>query len=318
MQAIVQTGYGGTEQLELLDVDVPELAPDQFLVRVHAASINAGDWRLLRGRPFLARRMMGGFRRPAQGVRGTDASGVVEAVGAEVDAFSVGDEVLGGVPGAFAELAAARERSFVRKPAQLTFEEAAAIPVAGATALQALRDHGRLQPGDRVLVNGAAGGVGMFAVQLAKALGASHVAAVCSTRNVELVRSLGADDVVDYTRDDFTRRGERYDLVLDIVGNRSLRALRRVRADGGRIVLAGGESLLLIANGFLRGRLGADDVTFFTAKLAADDIAAVAQLVAAGDVKVVVDRTVTLREVPDAVGRLASGHGRAKTVVVVG
>lgn len=316
MQAIVQTGYGGPERFELQEVAMPAIGDDGVLVRVEASSVNAGDWRIMRGRPRLARPMMGGLRRPKQARRGTDVAGVVEAIGAGVTKFAVGDAVVGAGTGAFAEYVAGVERHLVLKPAPLSFEEAAAIPVAGVTALQGLRDVGRLQPGQRVLINGAAGGVGSFAVQLAKVLGAAHVTGVCSTRNVDLVRSLGADDVVDYTREDFTRRGERFDLLFDIVGNRPLKALRRAVTPEGRIVLAGGKSLWLIANGALRSKLGAN-VAFFTAKLKEEDIAFLAQLAADHVLRPVVEQRVMLRDVPEAVDHLAAGHGRAKTVVTL-
>jgi NADPH:quinone reductase-like Zn-dependent oxidoreductase len=258
---------------------------------------------------------MGGLRKPKESVRGSDVAGVVEAVGAEVTKLAPGDEVFGARYGSFAEFVCGRERNFVARPRELTFEEAAAIPIAGTTALQGLRDTGKLEAGERVLINGAAGGVGTFAVQIAKALGA-NVTGVCSTRNVELVRSLGADDVIDYAREDFARLGERYDLVFDIVGNRSLRDLRRVLAPSGRIVLGGGDSLLLLLNGFARSKLGAD-IAVFMAKINRDDLLVLKQLVEEGKIRSVIDQTCALEEVPETIGRLSTGHGRAKTVIAV-
>jgi NADPH:quinone reductase-like Zn-dependent oxidoreductase len=315
MKAIVQTGYGGPEQFELQEIDRPEVGTDGVLVRVHAASINAGDWRIMLGRPYLGRLMMGGLRKPKEPVRGSDVAGVVEAVGPDVKHLAPGDEVYGARYGSFAEYVCGRERNFVPKPRNLTFEEAAAIPIAGVTALQGLRDKGGIEAGQRVLINGAAGGVGTFAVQMAKAFGA-RVTAVCSTRNVELVRSLGADEVVDYTRDDFTRSGERYDLVFDIVGNRSLRALRRVLAPNGRLVLAGGDSLFLLLHGFVRSKLGAN-IGLFIAKINSDDLLFLKELAEEGKIRPVIDRTYALTDVPEAVGQLSTGHGRAKTVIAV-
>jgi NADPH:quinone reductase-like Zn-dependent oxidoreductase len=236
VKAIVSRGYGSPEGLELCDVDKPDLSEDGVLLRVRAASVNPYDWHMMRGHPYFVR-LGEGLRRPKHEVLGVDVAGKVEAVGTSVTELRVGDEVFGGRVRAFAEYVCGPENNFVRKPEALSFEQAAAIPVAGCTALQALRDHGELRPGQRVLINGAAGGVGTFAVQIAKAFG-GEVTGVCSTRNVELVRSLGADDVVDYTAEDFSRRGQRYDVVVDLVGNRSLRALRRVLTPEGALVIA--------------------------------------------------------------------------------
>ena len=228
MKAICYHKYGSPEVLGIEEIDKPVIDADGVLVRVVAAAVNPLDWHFMRGKPYLMR-LMFGLRKPKSGRPGVDVAGRVEAVGANVTAFRAGDEVFGGRNGALAEYVTGGEKDFVPKPAALTFEQAAAIPIAGCTALQALRDHGRLEAGQKVLINGAAGGVGTFAVQIARALGA-EVTGVCGTANVEMVRSLGAQHVVDYTAEDFTRAGLRYDLIVDNVGSRSLRDLRRAMA----------------------------------------------------------------------------------------
>jgi len=237
MKAIVQDRYGSADTLEFADVDTPVPGPDDVLVRVHAASVNAYDWHLMRGDPYLARPMLG-VTRPRQRVRGRDFAGRVTAVGANVTRLAPGDDVFGEADGAFAEYVRVPSAAVDRKPAGLTFEQAAALPLAGGTALACL-DAADLRPGQELLVNGASGGVGSYAVQIAAARGV-HVTAVCSTRNVELARSFGAEHVVDYTREDFTRAGWRYDAVLDVVANRSLRDLRRAVSPEGALVLSGG------------------------------------------------------------------------------
>ncbi len=239
MKAIVLCDYGPPDVLKLEDVEKPVPADDQVLVRVRAASVNPLDWHRMRGTPYVGRAEMG-LRKPKNTGLGVDFAGTVESVGRNVTRFRPGDEVFGGRTGAFGQYVTVRQdRAVVPKPANLTFEQAAAVPVAAITALQGLRDVGRLQPGQKVLINGASGGVGTFAVQIAKALGAD-VTGVCSTRNVELVRSIGADRVVDYTREDFTKSGERYDLILDNVGNHSLSECRRALNPKGRYVMVGG------------------------------------------------------------------------------
>ena len=240
MQAIVNDKYGSPDRLELREIDKPALGDDDgVLVRVCAASLNPYDWHFMRGRPYVMRLMVG-FRRPKQIVRGADVAGRVEAVGKNVTRFRPGDEVFGaGKSGSLAEYVRSGENDFAPKPAALSFEQAAALPMAGCTALQAVRDHGKLQPGQSVLINGAAGGVGTFAVQIAKAFG-GEVTGVCSTGNVDMVRAIGADNVVDYTVEDFTRKGPRYDLIIDTVGNRSLTAIRRALTPKGTFVLLGG------------------------------------------------------------------------------
>ena len=226
MKAMVQDTYGAAAVLEARDIDKPQIGEGQVLVRVRAAGVNIADWAVMSGLPYIARPVYG-LRRPKHAVRGTDVAGVVEAVGTGVTRFKPGDEVFGWCTGSFADYAAASEDGLALKPANLTFEQAAAVPMAGLVALLALRDHGKVQPGQKVLVNGAAGGIGTFAVQIAKSMGA-EVTGVCSTRNVELVRSIGADHVIDYTQDDFTKSGEQYDFILDNVANHSLTELRRV------------------------------------------------------------------------------------------
>ena len=253
MKAIVQDRYGSPDVLELRDIDKPVVKDDEVLVRVHAASVHVGDLVLVRGVPYIAR-MAVGLRKPKNRVPGTDIAGTVEAVGKNVTQVRPGDEVFGWCTGAFAEYACAGEDHFVPKPANLTFEQAAAVPTSASTALQALRDQGKVQPGQKVLINGASGGVGTFAVQIAKAFGA-EVTGVCSTRNVDMVRSIGADHVIDYTQEDFTQSGQRYDLILDNVGNRSLSDCRRALPPRGTYVLVGGSSVVgsgwLVAQGAL-------------------------------------------------------------------
>ena len=239
MKALVRDRYGDPGVLRVEEVERPPLEDDRVLVRVKASSVNRAEWYGLTGRPLMARVLMGGVRRPKSRLIGTDFAGVVEAVGKDVEGCAVGDEVFGGRDGAYAEYVAAK--SFAHKPANVSFEEAGCVGIAGLTALQAVRDHGELRPGERVLVNGASGGVGTMTLQIAKALG-GQVTAVCSTRNVEQARRLGADRVLDYTQEDFTRQGDRYDLVLDVAGSRSWRELRRVLAPGGRVVMVGAPS----------------------------------------------------------------------------
>jgi NADPH:quinone reductase-like Zn-dependent oxidoreductase len=327
MKAIVQHEYGSPDTLRLEDVDRPVAAPEHVLVRVHAASVNAADWHVMRGDPKLARLQLG-LRRPKAPVRGRDFAGEVVAVGAGVTHVGPGDEVFGETgmtDGAFAEYVSAPAGRVARKPAGLTFEQAAALPLAGCTALQGLREVAHLQPGQRLLVNGASGGVGTFAVQIGKALGA-HVTAVCSTRNVELVRSLGADAVVDYTTEDVVSAGQRFDVVLDLVGNRSLRELRRILTERGTLVLSGGGvfdggSLVgpmgLIIGGGLVGRVVRQRIRPFTASTTTERLTALARLVESGQVRPVVERTYPLAEVPTAIRYLESEHARAKVVVAV-
>lgn len=319
MQAIVQDTYGSAEVLQLRNIDRPEIGADEVLVRVHAASIHVGDWILMTGSPFVMR-LATGIRRPKNSVPGTDVAGTVEAVGSEVKELRPGDEVFGWCSGAFAEYASATEDHFVKKPANLTFEQAAAIGVSASTALQLLRDDGKVQRGQKVLVNGASGGVGTFAVQIAKALGA-EVTAVTSTKNVEMVRAIGADHVIDYTREDFTTGAGRYDLILDNVGNHSMARTRRALTPGGRLISNGG--------GHSDGKLGRTVRTMLASMVVRrqagptvktqnhGDLVALRDLVEAGKVTPVIDRTYPLTETPEAIGHVAAGHARGTVVIAV-
>jgi len=306
MRAIVSHGYG---ELALEDIDRPELGPEHVLVRVRAAAVNPLDYHELSGTPRFARPMMG-IRRPKHARRGVDVAGVVEQVGSEVTRLQPGDEVFGIGRGAFGEYVRATEQMLAPKPARLSFEEAASIPVAAVTALQALRDRGHLSAGQRVLINGASGGVGTFGVQLAKVMGA-EVTGVCSTRNVELVRSLGADHVVDYTRADFARGGRRHDLIVNCAEGRSLRDLRRAMAPGGRIVLVIG-SLAQMATSVLRR-----DLVMFIAEVTRDGLLYLGELVEAGELRPVIERAYALEQTGDAIRHVESRHARGKVVVTV-
>ncbi|MFD6226269.1 NAD(P)-dependent alcohol dehydrogenase [Streptomyces sp. NPDC060232] len=324
MKAIVQDRYGSPEVLELREVEQPSIGNGEVLVRVHAAAVNARDWHLMRGDPYLARLVLG-LGGPKAKIRGTDFAGRVEAVGKDVTGLRPGDEVFGEAEGAFAEYVCAPADAVELKPANLTFEQAASVPLAGNTALMGLRDLGRVQPGRRVLVNGASGGVGTFAVQIAKAFGA-EVTAVCGTRNVELVRSLGADHVVDYSREDFTRGERRHDVVLDLVGNRSLAECRRALTPEGTLVLSGGGvseggSLLgpmaLLMKGQALSRFVSQRLLVLTATPDRKNLAALRELVETGKVTPVIDRTYALHEVPEAIRYLEVEHARAKVVITV-
>ena len=321
MKAIVQDSYGSPDVLELRDVDKPLVKDDEVLVRVRAAAVNIGDWHLLRGVPYVMR-LGTGLRRPRREIPGLDIAGRVEAIGSNVTQFRAGDEVFGWCKGAFADFACASEGNLLPKPANLTVEQAAAVGDSAFTALAAVRDQGKVQPGQRVLINGASGGVGTFAVQIAKSFGA-HVTGVCSTRNVDLVRSIGGDDVIDYTRVDFTQRGERYDVMLDLVGNRSLADCRRALTPHGTYVLVGVSNLgrwfglarqikTLSLSPFVRQRM-----RVFIASHNRDDHAALKDLVEAGDVTPVIDRRYTLSEVPDALRYQGEGHAQGKIIITV-
>ncbi|MDG6107890.1 NAD(P)-dependent alcohol dehydrogenase [Dactylosporangium aurantiacum] len=326
MKAIVQDRYGPSDVLRLGEVEPLEAGPGEVLVRVHAASVNARDWHVMRGDPYLAR-LDFGLAAPKVRIRGTDFAGRVEAVGAGVTRLRPGDEVFGETDAAFAEYVRVPETGALEtKPANLTFEQAAALPLAGNTALMGLRDAAGLRAGQHVLVNGASGGVGTFAVQLAKALGA-RVTGVCSTRNLDLVRSLGADHVVDYTREDFTRAGDvRYDVVFDLVGNRSLADCRRVLTPTGTLVLSGGGvfeggSLLgpigLIARGRLVSRFVRHRVRVLTAVPSQENLATLRELAESGALTPVIDRTFPFGEAAQAVRYLEVEHARAKVVLTV-
>ena len=323
MRAVVRRRWGRPRDvLQLDEVAKPEPGDDEVLVRVHASSVNRSDYYALGGVAVLMRPMIGGFLRPKDERIGGDFAGIAEAVGKNVTDVQPGDEVYGARSGAFAEYVSAK-MAVARKPANLSFEEAAAVPVAALTALEALRDHGKLQPGQRVLVNGGSGGVGSFAVQLAKALGAGHVTAVCSTRNVERARSAGADTVIDYTREDYTRGGSRYDVIVDVAGTHSWRQNRRVLVPGGTLVLAGmptGNHLtgpmgrlarLWLASRIRHGRR----LVFFVCKPNRANLATLRELIEAGKVHPPVDRVYPLAEVAEALEAMGEGHVQGKLVV---
>jgi NADPH:quinone reductase-like Zn-dependent oxidoreductase len=326
MKAIVQDRYGSADSLELRDIDQPAIDDDEVLVRVRAAGVGPDVWHLMTGRPYLVRAMGFGLRKPKVAVRGSDLAGVVQAVGARVTRFHSGDEVYGTSPsGSFAEYAVAPEQRLAVKPANISFEQAAATPISGVTALQAVRDYGRAQPGQQVMVIGAAGGVGSFTVQIATALGA-RVTGVCSAAKADLVRSLGAEDVIDYTHDEIDRNGPRYDVVIDTAGNRPLRLLRRAMTPRGTLVLVGGEhggGPLL--GGFDRQILRASLVSMFVgqrlrgmvAKEGAADLEALSELIKSRAVTPVIDRTYALADAPDAIRYLAAWHAAGKVVVTV-
>ena len=321
MKAIVQDRYGTADVLELKDIDEPVVGDNAVLLRVLAASAFIGDWHIMTGLPYLGRLVLG-LRAPKARVRGQDVAGRVEAVGERVTRFQPGDEVFGTCHGSFAEYATARPDKIAPKPVNLTFEQAATVPSTGTTALQGLRNIRKVQPGHKVLIIGAAGGVGSFAVQIAKAFGA-HVTGVCSTTKVDLVRSIGADDVIDYTRDDFAEKEPRYDLILDTAGNRSVSHLRRGLAPRGTLVIGGGEGggrwfgvgrqlQALMLSPFVSQRLGT-----FIAKQNGEDLLVLKELIEAGKVTPVIGKTYPLSEVPDAIRYLEQGHARGKVVITV-
>jgi NADPH:quinone reductase-like Zn-dependent oxidoreductase len=323
MKAIVQDRYGTADVLELKDIEIPVVGDDNVRIRVHAASAHLGDWHFMTGLPYLIRIAGFGLRAPKVRVRGTDVAGRIEAVGMDVTQFRPGDEVFGTCDGAFAEYATARTGKIAPKPANLTFEQAATVPTSGSTAIQALGGVGTVQPGQKVLIIGAAGGVGSFAVQIAKAFGA-HVTGVCSTTKVDLVRSIGADEVIDYTRDDVAEMGPRYDLILDTAGNRSVSHLRRALAPRGTLVIVGGEGGGRWFGGIDR-QLRASLLSLFVSqklgtvisKQNSDDLVALKELIEAGKVTPVVDTTYPLSEVPQAIRHLEEGHARGKVVITV-
>ena len=305
---------------QLREIEKPVIDDDGVLLRVHAASVNALDWHLMRGIPSIIR-LTTGLRRPKSPVPGVDAAGTVESVGRNVTRFRPGDEVFGMRTGAFAEYVAGKERNFVAKPVGLSFEQAAAVPVAGETALQGLRDKGQIRPGQKVLVNGASGGVGTFAVQVAKSFGA-NVTGVCSPRNVDLIRSIGADRVMDYTREDFVRDGQRYDMLFDVAWTHSGSDCRRVLTPNGIHVLAGQSSrekpsILPLLLAPLVSRFRRQKLVSYIAKHSNADLVALKELIEAGKVTPIIDRTFPLREVPEAVRYLGEGHPRAKVVITV-
>ena len=320
MKAIVYRCYGSTDVLEFADVEKPVPADDEVLVKVQAASVNPLDWHHMRGSPYIMR-LGTGLGAPKDSRMGVDFAGTVEAVGENVTRFKPGDEVFGGRNGAFAEYVIVPEdRALALKPANVTFEQAAAVPIAGLTALQALRDKGKLKPGQKVLINGASGGVGTFAVQIAKSFGA-EVTGVCSTRNVAMVRSIGADHVIDYTQDDYTKSGQRYDLIIDNVGNHSLLANRRALDPDGILVMVGGAKGNWLAP--LMGPIKAlmlspfveQEFVMLLARLRKDDLAILRDLMQTGKVTPVIDRRYRLSEVPAAIRYSEKGHARGKIVI---
>jgi len=318
VKAAVYDRYGPPDVIGIRDVEKPAPADDEVLVAIRAASVNTLDWRLMRGTPRFVRLMVG-WRRPRNTRLGRDVAGRVESVGRNVTRFKPGDDVFGVCGGAFAEYACAREGKLAIKPAGVSFEQAAALPVAASTALQGLRDGGRVREGDRVAVEGASGGVGTFAVQLARALGA-EVTAVCSPRNREAAASLGAAHVVDYTREDFTRSGRRYDLILGANAHHSIFDYRRALSENGRFVLCGGGGVPMtqaVILGPLLSRIGSRPVRAVVAKIDEKDLELLAQLVAEGKVVPVIERRYPLSGVPDALRYLEEGHARGKVVITL-
>lgn len=320
MKAIVQDRYGSADVLQLRDIDMPAFSDDEVLVKVHAAGVDPGVWHLMTGLPYLTRVMGFGLRRPKDPVRGRDVAGIVEAVGHNVSEFRPGDEVFGVCEGSFAEYACARPDRLVHKPSSLTFEQAAAAPISGLTALQALRS---VRQGQTVLVIGAAGGVGTYAIQRALALGA-HVTGVCSTSKLDLVRSLGADEVIDYTREDFTESGRRYDLILDMAGNRPLSRLRRALTRNGRLLIVGGEGggrwlgpidrlpKALLLSPFVSQKLG---VLMSTENK--KDLLELRSMLESGTLAPVIDRTFALCDAAEAIRHIEAGKARGKVVITV-
>ena len=318
MRAALYTRYGPPDVLQITDVDTPVPRDHEVRIRVRAASLNPLDWRMMSGKPSVLRLLLGLHPRVTPG---RDVAGHVEAVGKDARQFKPGDEVFGTCPGAIAEYACAAESALAMKPAQITFEQAAAVPVAAYTALQGLRDRGRIRAGQRVLINGAAGGVGTFAVQIAKAFGAD-VTGVCSTRNVDLVRSIGANRVIDYTREDFTRSEQRYDLMFDCIGNHSPSACRRVLNPNATYVIAGGPKELrrilahalkaLVSSWFVSQK-----VAVFIAKSSQEDLTLMGALMTAGKVTPVIDKCYRLSETAEALRYLEAGHARGKVVITL-
>jgi NADPH:quinone reductase-like Zn-dependent oxidoreductase len=323
MRAIVQDRYGSTDALRLAEIDKPEIAANEVLLKVRAAGMDRGTWHVMTGQPYLMRVMGFGFRGPKNPVAGLDVAGTVVAVGSDVTRFQVGDEVFGISRGSFAEYAAAREDKLAHKPAGLSFEQAAVVPVSALTAIQGLRDAGRIKAGQRVLIIGASGGVGTYAVQLAKAFGA-EVTGVCGTAKVDLVRSIGADHVVDYTQEDFSDSVTRYDLILDIGGNSRLSRLRRALAPTGTLAIVGGEEGGRLIGGFdrqiravLLSLFVGQRLTMVASKEHYADLEPLSQLIEAGKLTPIIGQTYPLAEVPNAMRHLESGHARGKTAITI-
>jgi NADPH:quinone reductase-like Zn-dependent oxidoreductase len=323
MKAIVHDRYGPADVLEFRDIEEPVVGDDDVLIRVHAAGCGPDVWHLMTGMPYMARLAIG-LRTPKLPVLGWDVAGTVEAVGSNVTGIQPSDEVMGTTKGSFAELAIAKADDLVPKPAGLSFEEAGALPISGITALRAIRDEGHVQPGQTVLIIGAAGGVGSLAVQIAKAYDAK-VTAVSSTSKEDLVRSVGADDVIDYTREDFTDGSRRWDVIIDTAGRRPLSQLRRALTPKGTLVIVGGDGGGRWTGGFFRGMLRAPVVSLFVGqrlrglatKVKREDLIALTELIEAGTLRLVIDRTYPLIEAPDAIRYLEEGHSRGKVVITV-
>jgi NADPH:quinone reductase-like Zn-dependent oxidoreductase len=322
MKAIVYHEYGSPDVLRCEELEKPVPKDDQVLIKVHAAAVNPLDWRIMKGEPALLR-LFFGWRKPRRGRPGVDVAGEVEAVGRNVTQFKAGDAVFGACPAAFAEYACTRESKIVMKPANVTFEQAASVNVAGLTALQGLRDKGKVQPGSKVLINGAAGGVGTFAVQIAKSFGA-HVTGVCSTRNVDIVRSIGADEVIDYTQHDFTRSNQRYDVILECVGNHSFSECRRVLNPHGSFVIVGGphdpsvmDLLAPVIQALVLSLFGNQKAVMFIAKASQADLTFLGELIATGTLLPVIGRSYSLIEADDAVRHVEEGHARGKIVITL-
>lgn len=323
MKAIVYTKYGPPEVLQVNDIERPIPMTGEVLVKVHAAAVNPLDWHRMRGKPFTER-LTGGIRAPKNKFLGADVAGRIEAVGTDVQQFQPGEEIFGDLYwhgfGAFAEYVCVPEKSTALKPINLTFAEAAAAPQAAITALHALRDYGAVQPGKKVLINGASGGVGTFAVQMAKSFGAD-VTGVCSTRNLDLVQSIGADRVIDYTREDFAQNGQRYDLIVDVVASRSLSDLKHALAPAGICVIVGFTTLAHLSHIMVKGAwismTGSKKLGMLMPKENPMDLACVAKFLEAGKIAPVIDRCYTLSEVPEAIGYLEKGHAQGKVVITV-
>jgi NADPH:quinone reductase-like Zn-dependent oxidoreductase len=321
MKAIVYTEYGPPDVLQLKEVEEPTPKDDEVLIKVHAASVNYADWGLLRGKPFLVRLMTGGVLKPRHKILGADIAGRIESVGRNVKQFQPGDEIFGCRDfGTFAEYVCAGENELVLKPVSVTFEQAAAVPLAAITALQGIRDKGQIQPGQKVLISGASGGVGTFAVQLAKSFGAD-VTAVCSTKHLDIARSIGADRVIDYTREDFTKNGQHYDLIIAANGYHSISAFKRALSPKGIYVCTGG-SMAQIFQGMLLGpwisMTGSKRMGNSMAKTNKNDLAFLKELLEAGKVVPVIDRRYPLSEVPEALRYLGEGHAKGKVVITLG
>ena len=326
MKAVIYTDYGSPDALEVKDIRKPVPNDDQILIKVRAASVNPLDWHYLEGTPYIMRAMGTGLRKPKDPRLGVDMSGVVAAVGKNITQFKPGDEVFGGKKGAFAEYVCARiDHAIVMKPAGLTFEQAASIPIAGVTALQGLRDKGKIQAGQKVLINGASGGVGTFAVQIAKSFGA-EVTGVCSAKNLDLVRSLGADHVIDYTKEDFTKGSERYDLIVDNVGNQPLSGFKQVLKPKGICVMIGGGGpndngligpMSRPIKALLLSPFISQKMSMLMAELTKNDLTTLAELMQAGKIKAVIDRTYPLSQIADALRYLEKGHAKGKVVITM-